>query len=118
MSCFDTWVLDMSQFLPDNVRCPLAILIPVQEQWLQLKVVFLLGCNLKIFIKWVGGGEGIDFWWEGNKNLVEGGSLLVRIFPGRIEGGGWSKRIFRLGGGGWDPSLSSKENPVFGHFCL
>ena len=116
MSCFDTWVLDMSQFLPDNVRCPLAILIPVQEQWLQLKVVFLLGCNLKIFIKW-GGAEGIDFWWEGNKNLVEGGSLLVRIFPGRIEGGDGVKE-FSVWGGGGDPSLSSKENPVFGHFCL
>ena len=117
MSCFDTWVLDMSQFLPDNVWCPLAILISVLEQWLQLKVVFLLGCNLKIFIKRVGGGGGIDFWWEENKNLVEGGSLLVRISPGRMEEGG-GKRIFRLGGCPQSPHLPSKENPVFGHFCL
>ena len=38
-----------------------------QEQWLQLKITFLLGCNLKIVIQWGGltfGGEGeIKIWW-------------------------------------------------------
>ena len=40
----------------------------VQEQWLQLKMMLLLGYNLKFLFS----GGWIDFWWEGNKNLVEG----------------------------------------------
>ena len=42
----------------------------VQEQWLQLKVKFLLGCNMKIVILCR------------EINLYGGGSLLGRIFPG------------------------------------
>ena len=32
----------------------------VQEKWLQLKMKFLLGCNLKIVI-YLG---GMNLWWE------------------------------------------------------
>ena len=49
--------------------------------------MFLLGCNLKIFIKRVGGG-GIDFWWERNKNLVEGGGSNGENFSRWGVGGG------------------------------
>ena len=40
----------------------------VLEQWLQLKMNFLLDYNMKIVIKWgtltFGGGEGgIEIWW-------------------------------------------------------
>ena len=42
----------------------------VQEQWLQLKMKFFLGYNVKI-----------NLWGE-NKNLVEVGSLLGGIFSG------------------------------------
>ena len=40
------------------------------------------------------GVGGINFWWEGNKNLA-GGSLLGEIFPG---GGGMSKFLAGVGG--------------------
>ena len=33
-----------------------------QEQWLQLKMLFLLGYNLKIIVWWGGAGGRIDFW--------------------------------------------------------
>ena len=39
----------------------------VQEQWLQLKMLILLGYNLEYFIEW---GGGIDFWLGGNENMV------------------------------------------------
>ena len=35
-----------------------------------------------------GAGGGVDFWWEGNKNLL-GGIILGGIFPG--GGGGMRK---------------------------
>ena len=35
-----------------------------QEQWLQLRMLFLLGYNLKIVVWW--GREGIDFWLGGS----------------------------------------------------
>ena len=38
----------------------------VQEQWLQLKMMFLLGYNIKIVIEF---GE-INLWWGRNKNFV------------------------------------------------
>ena len=38
-----------------------------QEQRLKLKMLFLLGYNLKIVIQW----GRIDFWWEGS--LLGGG---------------------------------------------
>ena len=49
----------------------------VQEQWLQLKMKFLMGGELTFDE----GGRGVG------KNLVGGGSLLGEIFPG----GGMSK---------------------------
>ena len=39
-----------------------------QEQWLLLKMLFLLVYNLKIVIQW-----GINFWWGKNKILVRSG---------------------------------------------
>ena len=36
----------------------------VQEQWLQLKVKFLLSYNMKIVIKWGGGGKGNLWQWH------------------------------------------------------
>ena len=51
----------------------------VQEQWLQLKMLILLGYNLEYFIEWGGGGltfgwEGMKIWWDRKST---GG-----IFPG------------------------------------
>ena len=43
-----------------------------QEQWLQLKMLFLLGYNLKIVAKWWEGGGG----GEGGKFGGGEGSLL------------------------------------------
>ena len=60
-----------------------------QEQWLQLKILFLLGYNLKIVIHL---GE--------DKNLVGGRGFL---------GAGY-QRIF--GWWGNSPNLPSRENPV------
>ena len=62
-----------------------------QEQWLQLKLLFLLGYDLKIVVNWEGkltfgarGGGGAKIWW--------GGVYLGKgIFLG---GGGWPN--FRL----------------------
>ena len=47
----------------------------VHEQWLQLKMLFLLGYNLKL---WFSGGD-LNFGGGGGKNLVGG------IFPGGRE---------------------------------
>ena len=66
-----------------------------QEQWLQLKVLFLLGYNQLLF------SGGIVFWWGG------GGRVLVGFFLG---GGGMIK--FSTSGGGLPPSFSPRENPV------
>ena len=41
-----------------------------QKQWLQLKMLFLLGYNLKIVAKWWGGGEGGKFG-GGEGSLLE-----------------------------------------------
>ena len=81
----------------------------VQEQQLQLKMTFLLGYNLKVFIQWWKGG--INFQWVRNKNLV--GKEAGGIFPG-----GGNERIF--GWWGWRTSPvppPSRENPglVIGH---
>ena len=65
-----------------------------QEQWLQLKVLFLLGYNQLLF------SGGIVFWWGG-------GSVLVGFFLG---GGGMIK--FSTSGVGLPPSFSTRENPV------
>ena len=70
-----------------------------QEQWLLLKMLFLLVYNLKIVIQW-----GINFWWGKNKNLVRSGG-----------GGGWFSRWDMskfLAGGGDLPPPPSRENPV------
>ena len=63
----------------------------VQEQWLQLKMMFLLGYNLKTVIKW----DDSLLTGEGNQNLVERRSLLEWIFPG----GGMRKFSASRGGG-------------------
>ena len=44
----------------------------MEQEWLQLKMTFLLGYNLKISIEW--GGE-TDFWWGEDKNLVGEGDF-------------------------------------------
>ena len=67
-----------------------------QEQWLQLKVLFLLGYNQLLF------SGGIVFRWGGGWE-----SVLVGFFLG---GGGMSK--FSTSGVGLPPSFSSRENPV------
>ena len=50
-----------------------------QKQWLQLKMLFLLGYNLKIVICWggltFGRGEGIKIWWRGKS--TRGGFCYV-----------------------------------------
>ena len=71
-----------------------------QEQWLQLKVLFLLGYNQLLF------SGGIVFRWGGGRG---GGweSVLVGFFLG---GGGMSK--FSTSGVGLPPSFSSRENLV------
>ena len=50
----------------------------VQEQWLQLKMLILLGYNLEYFIEW---GGGLTFGWEGMKIWWDGKST-GGIFPG------------------------------------
>ena len=66
----------------------------VMEQWLQLKVKFLLGYDMRIFIYWV---ELTFDLRESNKNLV--GESAGGIFPGRVE---WAN--FWLVSGGLPPS--------------
>ena len=61
----------------------------VQEKWLQLKMVFLLGYTLKSFNWW----EAIHFWREENKNFGVGGRKGCLL-----EGRGGCK--FLAGGGG------------------
>ena len=74
----------------------------VQEQWLQLKMMFLLGYNLKTVIKW----DDSLLTGEGNQNLVERRSLLEWIFPG-----GGMRKFSASRGGDCPPSLHSRENP-------
>ena len=66
----------------------------VQEQWLQLKMKFLLGYNMKTVV-WSG---EIYFWCEGNNNLV--GGLLGEFY----EVGGWANLQLVGNGGGLHPS--------------
>ena len=63
-----------------------------QQQWLLLKMLFLLGYNLQIYLMQEGGG--IDIWWKG-------------IFLG---GGGISK--FLDGGRGLPPLSPGRENLI------
>ena len=72
-----------------------------QEQWLQLKVLFLLGYNQLLF------SGGIVFWWWGGGGGGGGGGVLVGFFLG---GGGMIK--FSTSGVGLPPSFSTRENPV------
>ena len=71
----------------------------VQEQWLQLKMKWCF--YWVITWKFLFSGGGIDFWWEGNKNVVAGESTGV-VGGGRgffqVEGG-WSNFLL-VGGGG------------------
>ena len=64
-----------------------------QEQWIQLKMLYLLGYNLKIVIWW----GGINIWW--------GESLL---------GGKWAN--FRLVGG-LPPSHPPQQGKLWSPFC-
>ena len=66
-----------------------------QEQWIQLKMLFWLGYNLKIAI----GGEKDWPLVRGDKNLV-----------GEIH---WGRDEQILGWWGRDPQTSSRENPVY-----
>ena len=66
----------------------------VLEQWVQLKMTFLLGYNLKIVIYW------------GNWLLVVG------------SGGRGVMTKFLAGGGTPTPITASRENPVCGHSKL
>ena len=71
----------------------------VQEQWLQLKMKWCF--YWVITWKFLFSGGGIDFWWEGNKNVVAGESTGV-VGGGRgffqVEGG-WSNFLL-VGAGG------------------
>ena len=82
-----------------------------KEQWLQLKILFLLGYNLKTVVLW---GGGVDFWWEegGNTNLVEGESF------GRARFSRWERVNEQIFGLWWGlspppplPHAPIRENP-------
>ena len=70
----------------------------VQEKWLQLKMLFLLGYTLKSFNWW----EAIHFWRGENKNV----------------GGGWEERVSTggickfLAGGGTHSPCPHPHSPV------
>ena len=67
----------------------------VQEQWLPLKMKFLLGCKMKIFKflfsggEWLTFGRGIKIWWdiEGWANFL----LVLWDFPMPSLGKTWTK---------------------------
>ena len=68
-----------------------------QELCLQLKILFLLGYNLKLCFS----GGGIDFWLGGREST--GGIFL----------GGGGMNTFLAGGGGSDYSIApSRKNPL------
>ena len=89
-----------------------------QEQWLQLKVLFLLGYNQLLF------SGGIVFWWGGGGGGGGGGFFVGGGGWGGGGGGGGGGVLvgFFLGGGGMikfstsgvglPPSFSTRENPV------
>ena len=55
-----------------------------QEQWLKLKMLFLLGYNLKIVIQW----GRIDFWWEGSLlggGVLGGGEGISKFLAGGVD---------------------------------
>ena len=86
----------------------------VQEQWLQLKMKWCF--YWVITWKFLFSGGGIDFWWEGNKNVVAGESTGV-VGGGRgffqVEGG-WSNFLL-VGGGGTPRVLSGCKMPLEVH---
>ena len=59
----------------------------VPEQWLQLKMKFLLGYNMKIVT-----------WWEGTNFWCGGKNLMGEVYWGTFPSGGMSKFLACEGG--------------------